>query len=60
MIGTSPQQIDIWRERHRFCGDTPGDMSLDEARFILGEHSDHGADCSQFIAALKRGSEVLW
>ncbi|AHH20746.1 hypothetical protein NONO_c59700 [Nocardia nova SH22a] len=59
MISASPAQIDIWRERHRFCGDTPSDMSLDEARFILNEHSGHGPACSQFLAALERGSAVM-
>jgi hypothetical protein len=56
---TTPAQIDLWRDRHRYCADTPSLDSLDEARYILGEHAGHGPGCSQFLAALRRTSEVL-
>jgi hypothetical protein len=58
MMNVSPAQIDLWRERHRFCADLPSAMTLDEARFVLGEHAAHGPVCSQYLGALQRSSEV--
>ncbi|WP_227980005.1 hypothetical protein [Nocardia spumae] len=53
------QAVDRWRNIHRFCNDEPGPIvSLDEARYVLGEHSDHGPGCLQYLAALSRASEV--
>lgn len=56
----SAQSISIWRERHRFCADTPTVPigSLDEARFVLDEHGSHGSSCIQFHAALDHVSAV--
>ena len=51
--------VDRWRNIHRFCNDQPGPIvSLDEARFVLNEHGDHGPTCLQFLGALARTSEV--
>lgn len=52
-------QVDLWRERHRFCSDAPSAMSPDEARFVLDEHSEHGPSCQQYLGALNRSSEVV-
>jgi hypothetical protein len=52
-------QRELWRERHRFCGDQPPEMSFDEARFVLGEHAGHGGHCLQYLSAQHRVSEML-
>jgi hypothetical protein len=52
-------QRDLWRERHRFCTDTPMFDSFDEARYILGEHAGHGGSCLQYVAALSRTTEMM-
>jgi hypothetical protein len=54
----STVQIDLWRSRHRFCTMESAPMSVEEARFVLLEHSGHGGGCLQFAAALRRISEV--
>ncbi|WP_433560625.1 hypothetical protein ACQP1O_23395 [Nocardia sp. CA-151230] len=48
---------DLWLELHRFCADDPASIeSLDEARFVLSDHAEHGPTCKQFHAALRRAS----
>ncbi|WP_280393024.1 hypothetical protein [Nocardia wallacei] len=52
--------VDLWRERHRFCGDTPPPIEdLAEARYVLANHARHGGSCLQYLAAQQRAfSEV--
>ncbi|MGV9542259.1 hypothetical protein [Nocardia beijingensis] len=53
-----PVNANIVRIRHRICGESPGEISLDVARMILTQHAGHGDDCLQFLGALKRASRV--
>lgn len=47
------QEITSWRERHRFCADTPPPIeSLDQARTVLDQHTGHDPNCRQLAAAL--------
>ncbi|MEC3915529.1 hypothetical protein [Nocardia sp. CDC160] len=43
---------DEWSQRHRYCHEIPEPMELDEARFVLTAHAEHGVECVQFISAL--------
>jgi hypothetical protein len=50
---------DLWRQRHRFCTDTPPPFeSLDHARAVLDDHGAHDEKCLQLIAALDCVSAV--
>jgi hypothetical protein len=51
--------IDRWTTIHQFCADDPGEIvSLDQARFALELHAGHDPHCQQYLAALRRTSEV--
>lgn len=56
MITATLQQIDSWRSIHQYCTDEILPRSLNEARFVLSEHSAHGGGCLQFLAALNYAS----
>lgn len=54
------ERIEIIRQRHRFCGDSPPPIEdLDEARLVLTDHSGHGGRCLQFAAAMRRTSTPM-
>lgn len=53
-------QTDLWRDRHRFCTDIPDPIDdLDEARFVLDQHTGHGPGCPRYLTALTRASAVI-
>ncbi len=56
MITATLQQIDSWRSIHQYCTDEAEPRTLDEARFVLDEHSAHDGGCLQFLAALNYAS----
>jgi hypothetical protein len=56
---TTTADADRWRSIHQNCADTPGPItSLEQARYVLTLHAGHGGGCRQYLAALRRTSEV--
>lgn len=43
--------LDLWRSQHRDCGIEAPFGSISEARLVLSDHSGHGGDCHQYLAA---------
>jgi hypothetical protein len=52
-------QLELWRNRFRFCEDVPVELTHEQAQFILREHDGHGDYCRQRHAALARVSVRL-
>lgn len=45
--------IDRWLIQSQDCATDPGELPLDQARYVLGLHLGHGPHCWQYFAALE-------
>jgi hypothetical protein len=50
-MSTYLAQVDLWRIQHRDCTADVPPTSLEQARFVLGDHAGHGPRCLQCLAA---------